>query len=617
MARSMSPHNGYQNLMCKEFCGGSLAVCYCPQCSAIFCSDCFNREHQTERKMRHEKVFDVKPICQDHHHTLEYFDLTSFKPLCIMCLTKLHLDKELEYHVIQNINSVSPKLYSLLMDKLREAKDVAKNIQDGVKLLKETTENGLKVAKDEIHSLIDHFKVLLDEREKEVIMDLEGACHRYLAKEESTGLLSLEQRLEDSIKQAERLVQSQKHETIGYEFPYFYNKLNDLCSVASRSTESRRELKLTVNVSKTTLHGMQNICEVVPTVKTATECESDNDNEDLESLCHGVVKVKLIDGTMTTTEHADLHDNASTNNDDVDVDGNDTTVTPIEDADFYDNEPTTDDEHVDVIDTIATHIGDADFYDNEPTIDDEHYDVSDTIATTSEMTDHHDNIPPDNVDHHMVTDPIATPLTGINVCSPRPGIRRLKLPETKKYENTTRFKTGKVVMLEIVVCKKRHLKSVPTDDWEWTPKRILRSSTRDDTTRGTGAKSRTARGGALSREMNQCDAILTLLWAEEDSWPFVRPVDKKKYPDYYEKIRHPSCLEIVKEKLHSYQYRSVVDFVRDINQILENCRVFNEPGSDVHQSGNRLAQLFRQLLNENFPNFDSVFQNQTLMDSSL
>ncbi|EDO40335.1 predicted protein [Nematostella vectensis] len=115
----------------------------------------------------------------------------------------------------------------------------------------------------------------------------------------------------------------------------------------------------------------------------------------------------------------------------------------------------------------------------------------------------------------------------------------------------------------------------------------------------------------------KCDKILTELWAHEDSWAFVRPVDRKQCPEYYKQIANPMDLSIVKEKLHSYQYHSVVEFVRDMNLIFSNCKDFNKPGSTILEEGLRLEELFKQLLYDNFPGIEEVIQSEELMESSL
>jgi len=90
------------------------------------------------------------------------------------------------------------------------------------------------------------------------------------------------------------------------------------------------------------------------------------------------------------------------------------------------------------------------------------------------------------------------------------------------------------------------------------------------------ASPRRKRGGELSKEFMKCDIILTELWAQDESFPFVRPVDKKQSPDYYKVIKNPMDLSIIKEKLHTLQYASAVGFVKDMHLMLSNCTRYNQ-----------------------------------------
>lgn len=47
-------------------------------------------------------------------------------------------------------------------------------------------------------------------------------------------------------------------------------------------------------------------------------------------------------------------------------------------------------------------------------------------------------------------------------------------------------------------------------------------------------------------------------------------------PDYYRVIKNPIDLSVIKEKLHSLQYTSAVDFVKDFRLMITNCRTYNQ-----------------------------------------
>ncbi len=56
---------------------------------------------------------------------------------------------------------------------------------------------------------------------------------------------------------------------------------------------------------------------------------------------------------------------------------------------------------------------------------------------------------------------------------------------------------------------------------------------------------------------------------------FLHPVDLKDYPDYLDIVRKPMDFNIINERLDTYQ--SFDDFAADVNQIFENCFLYNPP----------------------------------------
>merc|ERR1712083_661826 len=50
----------------------------------------------------------------------------------------------------------------------------------------------------------------------------------------------------------------------------------------------------------------------------------------------------------------------------------------------------------------------------------------------------------------------------------------------------------------------------------------------------------------------------------QESWPFMKPVNKKQVKDYYEKIKQPMDLETISRKITSHKYHSREEFVRDM-----------------------------------------------------
>merc|ERR1712106_1042123 len=66
----------------------------------------------------------------------------------------------------------------------------------------------------------------------------------------------------------------------------------------------------------------------------------------------------------------------------------------------------------------------------------------------------------------------------------------------------------------------------------------------------------------------------------QESWPFMKPVNKKQVKDYYEKIKKPMDLETISRKITSHKYHSRDDFVKDMKLIYQNSLVFNGENSE-------------------------------------
>ena len=98
------------------------------------------------------------------------------------------------------------------------------------------------------------------------------------------------------------------------------------------------------------------------------------------------------------------------------------------------------------------------------------------------------------------------------------------------------------------------------------------------------------------------------------SWPFQKPVDVKDVPNYYKIIKDPMGtnkhfanhraihlsfsldLTTLKTKVLSNKFKTICDFIRDVNKIFNNCRQFNAIDSTFSQCANVVDNFFRQLL---------------------
>ncbi|ESP02189.1 hypothetical protein LOTGIDRAFT_212720 [Lottia gigantea] len=71
--------------------------------------------------------------------------------------------------------------------------------------------------------------------------------------------------------------------------------------------------------------------------------------------------------------------------------------------------------------------------------------------------------------------------------------------------------------------------------------------------------------------------VLNELRAIPNTQPFLFPVNPKEVPDYYKVVRKPIDLQSIRENLRNKKYRSREEFLADINQIVENSKMYNGP----------------------------------------
>ncbi|CAG8536798.1 6105_t:CDS:10 [Acaulospora colombiana] len=72
--------------------------------------------------------------------------------------------------------------------------------------------------------------------------------------------------------------------------------------------------------------------------------------------------------------------------------------------------------------------------------------------------------------------------------------------------------------------------------------------------------------------------------------------DKKRYPDYYEEIKKPISLEIIKKKIERNDYQDERELKVDLELMFENAKRYNVEGSQIYNDAVELQILSRQLL---------------------
>lgn len=96
--------------------------------------------------------------------------------------------------------------------------------------------------------------------------------------------------------------------------------------------------------------------------------------------------------------------------------------------------------------------------------------------------------------------------------------------------------------------------------------------------------------------------LLTTRSGYDPSKLFQRKINKRQLPDYYEVIKEPMALSIIKQKVHAREYTSFEDYVRDFTLITYNAQVYNRQDSQAYQDALVIKEYFeselKRLINE-------------------
>ena len=109
----------------------------------------------------------------------------------------------------------------------------------------------------------------------------------------------------------------------------------------------------------------------------------------------------------------------------------------------------------------------------------------------------------------------------------------------------------------------------------------------------------------LDEEKKKLEKVFDTIEKDVQAYEFLNPVDYigLNILDYPKIITHPMDLGTVKKNLFNGDYKTMQDFMNDINLIWQNCRTYNLPGSDIVKMANHCDKRFRQLVDKQFKNY--------------
>ncbi|KAK7504212.1 hypothetical protein BaRGS_00004516 [Batillaria attramentaria] len=106
------------------------------------------------------------------------------------------------------------------------------------------------------------------------------------------------------------------------------------------------------------------------------------------------------------------------------------------------------------------------------------------------------------------------------------------------------------------------------------------------------------RGNTTVQQMKLCEDLLQELIRHQDAWPFLKPVDKKLVPDYYDVIESPMDLSTIRNKVHKFEYDAPIQLLDDVRLIFNNCIEYNARNTPEYRAGQTLGRFFHGRLRD-------------------
>uniref|UniRef100_A0A182VQB5 Transcription initiation factor TFIID subunit 1 n=1 Tax=Anopheles minimus TaxID=112268 RepID=A0A182VQB5_9DIPT len=103
------------------------------------------------------------------------------------------------------------------------------------------------------------------------------------------------------------------------------------------------------------------------------------------------------------------------------------------------------------------------------------------------------------------------------------------------------------------------------------------------------------------------------LKAMPESWPFLKPVNKRLVKDYYTIIRRPMDLEKVSKKVASHKYHSRADFLADLQMIADNSEQYNGAEANFTKQARQMVEATRSALDSMDHNVAQLEKNIALV----
>uniref|UniRef100_G1KAL1 Bromodomain adjacent to zinc finger domain protein 1A n=1 Tax=Anolis carolinensis TaxID=28377 RepID=G1KAL1_ANOCA len=150
----------------------------------------------------------------------------------------------------------------------------------------------------------------------------------------------------------------------------------------------------------------------------------------------------------------------------------------------------------------------------------------------------------------------------------------------------------------------RTLDSVDSSEKKSSPVSIVQNHLQDSESKKRGRKRQCTESSQVPlnrrssgrqsgvHELSAFEQLVVELVRHDDSWPFMKLVSKIQVPDYYDIIKKPIALNIIREKVNKCEYNLASEFIEDVELMFSNCFEYNPRNTSEAKAGTRLQAFF-------------------------
>jgi hypothetical protein len=132
----------------------------------------------------------------------------------------------------------------------------------------------------------------------------------------------------------------------------------------------------------------------------------------------------------------------------------------------------------------------------------------------------------------------------------------------------------------------------------WHQQGINKSKDRENKGKARKSESHSLTSSMMSNHPDETITLRSLkevvekLYHHELAGPFLHPVKEGDAPGYCDVVKIPMDLGTVRKKLKNGSYPTSSECIADVERIWENCRLYNDPASDIVKTVNSLSSFF-------------------------